>query len=269
MSKRTANRAWLTGLVSVACLTAITGALSLGYAFDFSIGQFSSRSPLWILTLILGGLAVLGAICYPIFAIRRENYSVEYKISPFMDFAALFAASMLILDAISTFLRNRGSGEILPQAKAALAVLASLFFIVLFIHRALGTSTLTALAAISTLWATFEAFYAYFDPAFPMVSPFRTYPQLPCVALALFLFCETKLSAKSGKPLMLILAAALSGVFSVSVGGATVIAYLFSLNRVGIPVTDGLWMIALGIYAFARVGQSVFSKKNKQRKKLT
>ena len=102
MSKRNLNKLWLAGITSLSCLSAVLGALALRYSFDYTVGQFESRAPLWILTQVFGLIALLVAGLYPILSLKKENYSPDYKISPFIDFASLFAASMLILDAVST-----------------------------------------------------------------------------------------------------------------------------------------------------------------------
>ena len=274
MSKRNSNKLWLMGVTSLSCLSAGLGALALRYSFDYTVGQFESRAPLWILTQVFGLIALLVAGLYPILALKKENYSPDYKISPFIDFASLFAASMLILDAVSTFLRNREPVQNILTAKAVLAAAAALFFIALFTKRSLGTPVMTVLAGLTTLWAVFEAFYSFLNPIFSMTSPFRTYPQLPCLALALLMLMETKTSDRKAKesgnaegnqkkPLtvrFLIAAASVSCALCILIGGAIVIAYVLNWNRDAFPATDGLWMLALGIYAFARTRQILFSK---------
>lgn len=274
MPKKKSNKLWLTGVTCLSCFSAVLGALALRYSFDYTVGQFESHDPLWILTLILGLIALLTAALYPILALKKENYSPDYKISPFIDFASLFAASMLVLDAASTFLRNLESAQNILTAKAVLAAAAALFFIALFTKRSLGTPVMTVLAGLTTLWAIFEAFYSFLNPTFSMTSPFRTYPQLPCLALALLMLMEAKASdkrAKENSPTetekkkilstrFLISAAAASSALCILIGGAIVIAYVLNWNRDAFPATDGLWMLALGIYAFARTKQILFSK---------
>ena len=275
MSKRKLNKLWLLGIVCVSGLGALLGALALRYSFDFTIGQFVPHSPLWILTLILGLVVLFAAGLYPILVLKRENYSPDYKISPFMDFSSLFAASMLVLDAASTLLRNRTLGQNVLTVKAILAVAAALFFVALFTKRALGTPIMTFLAGLTTLWAVFEAFYSFLNPLFSMTSPFRTYPQFPCLALAIFMLMEAKASDKKArentpnvastekKPLstkFLLAASAASGALCTLIGGAIVISYVLNWNRDAFPATDGLWMVALGIYAFARTKQILFRK---------
>ena len=107
-----------------------------------------------------------------------------------------------------------------------------------------------------------------------MTSPFRTYPQLPCLALALLMLMEAKVSDRKAKessdtegnpkkPItarFLIAAASVSCALCLLVGGAIVMAYVLNWNRDAFPATDGLWMLALGIYAFARTRQILFSK---------
>ena len=273
MSKRSLNQLWVIGITCLSCLGAILGALALGYAFDFSTGQFNSFAPLWILTLVLGAVTALAAGLYPIFALKNEVYSPDYKISPFMDFASLFAASMLVLDAVSTHLRNRNPAQNLLTIKAILAVAAALFFVALFTKRALGTPIMTGLAALTTLWAVFEAFHTFLSPTFSMTSPFRTFPQLPCLALALFMLTEAKVSSRDargvseGEPKkkivsarLLIGFAAFGGTLSILIGGAIVLAYVFHLNRAGMPATDAVWLVALGIYALGRTKQILLPK---------
>lgn len=260
MTRRNANKLWLAGITAAACITAILGALSLKYAFDRPFGYLNGGHPLWILTQVLGCLAVAAALVYPIVALRRENYSPDYKNSPLLDFASLFAASALALDAVSGYLRYREQLQKLLAIKAGLALLAALFFLVLFLCRGSSNPLVTFLAAMTAVWAVIESFYAYFDPDFNMSSPFRKYPPLPCIMLAFLFLYETKVAAKRGKRIFLLIGAATGCVLSLAVGGATVIAYLFSLNREGLPVTDGVWMIALGLYAFARLRQQILIK---------
>ncbi|MBO5109623.1 MAG: hypothetical protein J6D21_02795 [Clostridia bacterium] len=261
MQKRTANKLWLAGVSAAACIAAILGGLSLGYAFDFSIGHFDTRSPLWILTLVIGWAAALGALLYPILALRRDNYAPDYKISPLLDFASLFAAFALVLDAVMTFLANRTAMDKVLYVRLLLTLIAAGFFVMLFLCRGEKSPLLSILGGGATLWATVEAFCAYFNDSVTLVSPFRYFPSIATVTLAYLLFCEVKHSYKEAKPLLLILFGAVSGALCLSVGGATVIAYLFNLNREAIFVTDGLWMVALGIYGLGRTKQVLFPKK--------
>ena len=249
---RTVNRAWALTLIALSILAAILGALALGYAFDFPLGQFVSDSPIWILARVLGSIAILGAILYPIFALRKENYSTDHRNSPLSDFSVLLVASTLLLEAASTVLQYFFILDKFLIALAVLAVLAILYCILIFLRRQKSPVTIL-LGSCAALWAGLETVYLFFDPDFTLVSPFRVYPPAAAATLTLFLFYEVKNKKNPGKPYFLILLSALCGTLCTSVGGACLISYLFAWNRVGITSMDGAWMLALGLYAFVRL----------------
>lgn len=252
MFTRTANRIWVIALIVISALAALFGALASGYAFDFPVGQFVPSSPLWILAVALGGIAALGALLYPILALRKENYSTAQRKTPLADLVALLAASAALVESAHTLLKYFSLGHKFLLAVSVLAGIACVHCVMLFM-RGIKKPLLLLTGACATLWAGIETLYLYFNPSFTMVSPFRTYPPLAAVALTLFLLYEAKnLKAPMKAPLLICLSG-LCGTLCVTVGGATLLSYLLAWNRAGISPIDGAWLLAFGIYAFIRL----------------
>ena len=239
---------YLAGLGVLTLLTLILRTLSLYRHLD-PIGYFDdSALPTLTTIFLVWGIAL--CIAYPFLLFKKGEIEALPPATLADKIAALVAA---IATAVATVLLTTTTSTTDQTLLTALGVLALLCGTGYFIARLKYFAGPTALLSFGViLGAILLISLTYFDLTVPMNSPHKLSLHLCLLACAVFLLYEMRLAVSTPFPRVLIMAASLCTLLTVSMSGSNLILALRDTSGV-LYLAGNLLSLAIGLCAAWRL----------------
>lgn len=243
-------------ICSIAALLCALGAaaglyFALTRGYDPAIRHFEVNSFGGVLSacLCIAGIAI-GAVAAIL--LRKEKQASIATPGTLTTFAAIITAFMLMAVFMMAF-RTLANAEALTQIRILLTALATLYFFTATSEKVAAMPLFSFLSLLPTLYAVFSVLCTYFDKAYGMNAPVKTYDLMMYIAMALFFTAEARCALRIPRPPLY----TLYGIACVTMCLANGISHsLVALNDTvghGFSLVESVAWVCIGLFAFARL----------------
>jgi len=243
-------------LVCLLGICAIAGAVFLYFAqtvdYDLSIRHFAKDSPYAVAaSLSVAAAAVVGVAAG--FILKRKSIPVRFsKPSAFFIFTSSITAFMMLASFILAIRELSRGLPILEILRLVLLALSAAFFFLVSTREKKGDG-FALLSLCPMLYALLSVLTVYFDTAYAMNSPLKSYYLLMYLSMALLFSAEARTAIRELQPFAYTFFGALCFVLSASIGLSQLAIALYDTVGHGFSVIDCALWIAISLFALSRL----------------
>lgn len=243
----------------ICCFAALICALcaaaglyfALAQGYDPAIRHFAVRSTGAVLSacLCIAGI-VIGAVA-AIF-LRQEKDATASTPGTLTTFAAIVTAFMLMAVFMMSFRTLPGS-DILTRIRIGLTAVAALYFFTVISEKASDIPLFPFIALTPVLFSVFSILCTYFDDAYGMNAPVKTYDLMMFIAIALFFTAEARCALAISKPPFYALYGIACVTMCIANGVAHSLVALHDTVGHGFSLVESVSWVCIGLFALTRL----------------
>lgn len=243
-------------LIALLAICAIAGAVFLYFAqtvdYDLSIRHFAKGSPYAIAASLSAAAAAVVGLAAGLTQKRKSAQVYLAAPSAFFIFTSSVTGFMMLASFILSIRELAHGLPILEILRLVLLALAAAFFFLVSTREKKGDG-FAFLSLCPILYALLSVLTVYFDTAYAMNSPLKSYYLLMYLSMALFFTAEARTAIRELQPFSYTLFGSLCFVLSASIGLSQLAIALYDTVGHGFSVIDCALWIAISLFALSRL----------------
>ncbi len=244
-------------LIAAVCALAAAAAVLLYFAqtvgYDLSIQHFAKGSPYAISASVCIGVAFLTGMTAAILRARTKAEGERAPLSALSIFAASCTAFLLLASFIVS-IRHLSEGlPILKIIQLVLMALSAAYFLLTAAKDAKNSGAFALVSLCPMLYAVISLLLSYFDTAYAMNSPLKSYLLLTHISLALFFSAEARSVIKKPSPALYTFFGVCCLTLTAALGLSQLAMALHDTVGHNFSVLDSAARIAISVYTAARL----------------